>query len=236
MLMLMQIEQVRVSYGGVKALQGVSLDVPEGEMVGILGGNGAGKTTLVNTICGIVQPIFGDIYFEGQRINGLSPHAIVKLGIVQVPEGRGIFGTLSVLENLKVGAYLQKSGDGIEKSLDQVYKIFPVLKERKNQSGGSLSGGEQQMLAIGRALMANPRLLLMDEPTLGLSPLLRKEVMRITREINQGGTSIILVEQNARLTLGIVHRAVIIQNGQIVMQGSSEELLNNPSLRESYLS
>ena len=234
--MLMQIEQVKVSYGGVKALQGVSLDVPEGEMVGILGGNGAGKTTLVNTICGIVTPIFGDISFQGQRIIGLSPHAIVKLGIVQVPEGRGIFGTLSVLENLKVGAYLQKSGEAIEKSLDQVYKIFPVLKERKNQSGGSLSGGEQQMLAIGRALMANPRLLLMDEPTLGLSPLLRKEVMRATREINQGGTSIILVEQNARLTLRIAHRAVVLQNGQVVMQGSSQDLLQNPSLRESYLS
>jgi len=234
--MLMQIEQVKVSYGGVKALQGVSLDVPEGEMVGILGGNGAGKTTLVNTICGIVTPIFGDISFQGQRIIGLSPHAIVKLGIVQVPEGRGIFGTLSVLENLKVGAYLQKSGEAIEKFLDQVYKIFPVLKERKNQSGGSLSGGEQQMLAIGRALMANPRLLLMDEPTLGLSPLLRKEVMRATREINQGGTSIILVEQNARLTLRIAHRAVVLQNGQVVMQGSSQDLLQNPSLRESYLS
>jgi branched-chain amino acid transport system ATP-binding protein len=234
--MLMQIEQVRVSYGGVKALQDVSLDVPEGEIVGILGGNGAGKTTLVNTICGVVQPIFGDIYFEGQRINRLSPQAIVKLGIVQVPEGRGIFGTLSVLENLKVGAYLQKSRDLIEKSLGQVYKIFPVLKERRNQSGGSLSGGEQQMLAIGRAIMANPRLLLMDEPTLGLSPLLRKEVMQVTRKINQGGTSIILVEQNARLTLRITHRAVIIQNGQIVMHGSSEELLNDPSLRESYLS
>lgn len=234
--MLMQIEQVKVSYGGVKALQGVSLDVPEGEMVGILGGNGAGKTTLVNTICGIVTPIFGDISFQGQRIVGLSPHAIVKLGIVQVPEGRGIFGTLSVLENLKVGAYLQKSGEAIEKSLDQVYKIFPVLKERKNQSGGSLSGGEQQMLAIGRALMANPRLLLMDEPTLGLSPLLRKEVMRVTREINQGGTSIILVEQNARLTLRIAHRAIVLQNGLVVMQGSSQDLLQDPVLKESYLS
>jgi branched-chain amino acid transport system ATP-binding protein len=234
--MLMQIEQVKVSYGGVKALQGVSLDVPEGEMVGILGGNGAGKTTLVNTICGIVTPIFGDISFQGQRIVGLSPHAIVKLGIVQVPEGRGIFGTLSVLENLKVGAYLQKSGEAIEKSLDQVYKIFPVLKERKNQSGGSLSGGEQQMLAIGRALMANPRLLLMDEPTLGLSPLLRKEVMRVIREINQGGTSIILVEQNARLTLRIAHRAIVLQNGLVVMQGSSQDLLQDRVLKESYLS
>ena len=234
--MFMQIEQVRVSYGGVKALQGVSLHIQEGEVVGILGGNGAGKTTLVNTICGFVPPAEGDIWFKERKINGLPPHAIVKLGIVQVPEGRGIFGTLSVLENLKVGAYLQKSGEAMERSLEQVYQIFPVLKERKNQSGGSLSGGEQQMLAIGRALMASPRLLLMDEPTLGLSPLLRKEVIRVTKEINQGGTSIILVEQNARLTLRISHRAVVLQNGQVVMQGNSQVLLQDPFLRESYLS
>jgi branched-chain amino acid transport system ATP-binding protein len=234
--MFMQVEQVRVSYGGVRALQGVSLHVQEGEVVGILGGNGAGKTTLVNTICGVVPPTFGEIHFQGQRINGLSAHAVVKLGIVQVPEGRGIFSTLSVLENLRVGAYLQKSGETVEKSLEQIYQIFPILLERKNQSGGSLSGGEQQMLAIGRALMARPRLLLMDEPTLGLSPLVRKEVMRVIREINQGGTSIILVEQNARQTLRIAHRAIVLQNGQVAMQGSSQDLLQNPFLRESYLS
>ena len=234
--MLMRIEQVKVSYGGVQALLGVSLTVQEGEVVGILGGNGAGKTTLVNAICGLVPPAEGDIWFKERKINGLPPHAIVKLGIVQVPEGRGIFSTLSVLENLKIGAYLQKSGDAIERSLEQVYQIFPVLKERANQSGGSLSGGEQQMLAIGRGLMATPRLLLMDEPTLGLSPLLRKEVIRVTKEINQGGTSILLVEQNARMTLRVAHRAVILQNGQVVMQGSSQDLLQDPSLRESYLS
>jgi branched-chain amino acid transport system ATP-binding protein len=234
--MLMRIEKVKVSYGGVQALLGVSLDVQEGEVVGILGGNGAGKTTLVNTICGFISPAGGDIWFKERKINGLPPHAIVKLGIIQVPEGRGTFSTLSVLENLKIGAYLQKSGEAIEKSLEQVYQIFPVLKERKNQSGGSLSGGEQQMLAIGRGLMATPRLLLMDEPTLGLSPLLRKEVIRVTQEINQGGTSIILVEQNARLTLRVSHRAVVLQNGQVVMQGNSQVLLQDPFLRESYLS
>jgi len=220
----------------VKALQGVSMHVQEGEVVGILGGNGAGKTTLVNTICGIVPPLAGGVFFEDQKINGLSAHVVVKLGIVQVPEGRGIFSTLSVLENLRVGAYLQKSGEAVEKSLEQIYQIFPVLQERKNQSGGSLSGGEQQMLAIGRALMVNPRLLLMDEPTLGLSPLMRKEVMRVIREINQGGTSIILVEQNARQTLRIANRAIVLQNGQVVMQGISQDLLQNPFLRESYLS
>jgi branched-chain amino acid transport system ATP-binding protein len=234
--MLMQVENLKVSYGGVQALQGVSLHIQEGEVLGILGGNGAGKTTLVNTICGIVPATAGKVFFQDRKINGLSAHAIVKLGIVQVPEGRGIFSTLSVLENLRVGAYLQKSGEAVEKSLEQIYQIFPVLQERKNQSGGSLSGGEQQMLAIGRALMANPRLLLMDEPTLGLSPLMRREVMRVIREINQGGTSIILVEQNARQTLRIAHRAVVLQNGQVVMQGNSEELSKDPLLRESYLS
>ncbi len=234
--MFMQVEQVKVNYGGVKALQGVSIHVQKGEVVGILGGNGAGKTTLVNTICGIVPATEGKVFFQGQKINGLSAHSVVKLGIVQVPEGRGIFSTLSVLENLKIGAYLQKSGEAVERSLEQIYGIFPVLKERSGQNGGSLSGGEQQMLAIGRALMAAPRLLLMDEPTLGLSPLLRKEVMRVTREINQRGTSIILVEQNARQTLRVAHRAVVLQNGRVAIQGSSQDLLQNPVLRESYLS
>jgi branched-chain amino acid transport system ATP-binding protein len=233
--MLMRVEDLRVSYGGVKALQGVSLQIQEKEVVGILGGNGAGKTTLVNTVCGFVPPVSGEIYFKERKINGLAPHAIVKLGIVQVPEGRGIFGTLSVLENLKIGAYLQKAEEQVGKNLDRIYETFPVLKERKGQSGGSLSGGEQQMLAIARALMASPELLLMDEPTLGLSPLLGKEVMRVTTQINRGGTSIILVEQNARLTLRIAHRAVVLQNGRVVMQGSSQELLQDPSLRESYL-
>ncbi len=233
--MLLQVEEVRVSYGGVKALQGVSLQVQEKEVVGILGGNGAGKTTLVNTVCGFIPPISGDIYFKERKINGLAPHAIVKLGIVQVPEGRGIFGTLSVLENLKIGAYLQKSEAQMGRNLDRIYETFPVLKERRGQSGGSLSGGEQQMLAIGRALMASPELLFMDEPTLGLSPLLGKEVMRVTTQINQGGTSIILVEQNARLTLRIAHRAVVLQNGLVAVQGTSQELLQHPSLRESYL-
>jgi len=232
----MQAEEIRVSYGGVRALQGVSLHVEEGEIIALLGGNGAGKTTLVNTISGIVPLLSGNIVFQGQRIRGLSPHKIVRLGIIQVPEGRGIFSTLSVLENLRVGAYLQKSAAKMEKILERVYAIFPILRERENQSGGSLSGGEQQMLAIGRGLMAGPKLLLMDEPTLGLSPLMRKEVMRVTKEINDSGVSIILVEQNARLTLKIAHRGVVLQNGMVAVQGSSRELLQNSSLRESYLS
>ena len=234
--MLLQIKQIRVNYGGIQALLGVSLDVQPGQIMCILGGNGAGKTTMVNTICGFVIPASGEIWFKGEKINGISPHLTVKLGIVQVPEGRGIFSTLSVLENLKIGAYLVTSKERVGKILEQIYEIFPVLKERRYQTAGSLSGGEQQMLAIGRALMSSPQLLLMDEPTLGLSPLLRNEVARVTKQINQGGTTIILVEQNAHMSLRISHMGIVLQNGQVVMQGTSNELLNSPLLRESYLS
>jgi len=234
--MFLNIDHVKVNYGGIQALLGVSLCVQEKEIVCILGGNGAGKTTLVNAICGFLSPLAGQILFKGENIIGIPPHLIVKLGIIQVPEGRGIFGTLSVWENLRVGAFLEKSNEKIRKSLEQIYGMFPVLEQRKKQSGGSLSGGEQQMLAIGRALMASPQVLLMDEPTLGLSPLMCQEVMRATRKINQDGTSIILVEQNARMSLQVAHRAVVVQNGLIVLEGLSEELLNNPLLRESYLS
>jgi branched-chain amino acid transport system ATP-binding protein len=234
--MLLQIKEIKVNYGGIQALLGVSLDVQPGQIMCILGGNGAGKTTMVNTICGFVTPVSGEIWFKGEKINGISPHLIVKLGIVQVPEGRGIFSTLSVLENLKIGAYLVKSKERVRKILEQIYEIFPVLKERRYQTAGSLSGGEQQMLAIGRALMSSPQLLLMDEPTLGLSPLMRNEVARVTKQINQGGTTIILVEQNAHMSLRISHMGIVLQNGQVAMQGTSTELLNNPLLRESYLS
>jgi branched-chain amino acid transport system ATP-binding protein len=234
--MLLQIKKIKVNYGGIQALLGVSLDVQPGQIMCILGGNGAGKTTMVNTICGFVIPASGEIWFKGEKINGISPHLTVKLGIVQVPEGRGIFSTLSALENLKIGAYLVTSKERVGKILEQIYEIFPVLKARKYQTAGSLSGGEQQMLAIGRALMSSPQLLLMDEPTLGLSPLIRNEVARVTKQINQGGTTIILVEQNAHLSLRISHMGIVLQNGQVVMQGTSNELLNSPLLRESYLS
>jgi branched-chain amino acid transport system ATP-binding protein len=234
--MLLQIKKINVNYGGIQALLGVSLDVQPGQIMCILGGNGAGKTTMVNTICGFVIPASGEIWFKGEKINGISPHLTVKLGIVQVPEGRGIFSTLSVLENLRIGAYLVKSKERMGKNLEHIEEIFPVLKERKYQTAGSLSGGEQQMLAIGRALMSSPQLLLMDEPTLGLSPLIRNEVARVTKQINQGGTTIILVEQNAHMSLRISHMGIVLQNGQVAMQGTSNELLNNPLLRESYLS
>ncbi len=234
--MILQIKEVKVNYGGVQALLGVSLDMQEGEIVCVLGGNGAGKTTLANTICGLVRPSSGEIRYQGKKINGLPPHAIVKEGIVQVPEGRGIFSTLTVLENLRIGAYLQSSKKEMLESLEKIYAIFPILNKRKNQLGGSLSGGEQQMLAIGRGLMAGPQLLLLDEPTLGLSPLMRKEVVAVTKKINQTGTSIILVEQDAHMALRISHKGLVLQNGQVVMQGSSQELLNNPTLKETYLS
>jgi branched-chain amino acid transport system ATP-binding protein len=234
--MLLEIKNLKVHYGGVQALQDVSLDIKEGEIVCLLGGNGAGKTTLANTISGLVEPGSGEIWFNGKKINGLPPHVIVKLGIAQVPEGREIFGTLTVLENLKIGAYLTPLKKELEQSLEQVYDIFPILSERRNQLGGNLSGGEQQMLAIGRGLMACPKLLVLDEPTLGLSPIMRKEVATVTKKINQSGTSIILVEQDAQMALRISNRGLVLQNGQVVMQGPCSELLDNPELRESYLS
>ena len=234
--MLLHMEEVDVRYGGIQALREVSLSIGQGEILTVLGANGAGKTTLVNAVCGFEPPTTGRVWFQGDEITGLAPHAIVRLGIVQVPEGRGIFGTLSVLENLRVGAYLLKDTQRVQRTLAEVYEIFPVLRDRRRQSAGSLSGGEQQMLAIGRALMAGPKLLLMDEPTLGLSPMMRKEVERVTRRINEAGTSIMLVEQNARMALRVAHKGVVLQNGQIVLRGTSSDLLNDPSLRESYLS
>ena len=234
--MLLQVNEINVSYGGVKALLGVSLDMEEGEIVCVLGGNGAGKSTLANTICGLVTPRSGEVRFKGKKINGLSPSAIVALGIVQIPEGRGIFGTMSVLENLKIGAYLHPSKKELLSSLEHIYEFFPALRERSNQLGGSLSGGEQQMLAIGRGLMARPRLLIMDEPTLGLSPMMRKEVGQVTKKINLSGTSIIFVEQDAQMALRISHKGIVLQNGEVVLRGASKDLLNDPVLKESYLS
>lgn len=231
--MLLEIKEIKVNYGGVHALRGISLSVADGEVVCILGGNGAGKTSLANTISGLVKPAGGEIVFRGEKIGGLPPHAIVKRGVVQVPEGRGIFGSLTVLENLRVGAYLHPAE--IESKLERIYNIFPRLKERGRQLGGSLSGGEQQMLAIGRGLMAEPKLLILDEPTLGLSPVMRREVAAVTKRINEDGVGIILIEQDARIALKVSHKGVVLQNGELVMQGSSRELLDDPSLRESYL-
>lgn len=233
--MILEIHDLSLNYGGVQALEGVTLNLREGEILSVLGGNGAGKTSLVNTICGLLQPSRGEILFRGKRINGLPPHTLVKLGIVQVPEGRGIFSTLTVMENLKCGAYLSTDKKTTRESLEKVFAVFPVLEKRKNQLGGNLSGGEQQMLAIGRGLMAGPKLLILDEPTLGLSPLMRQEVARVIQTINSTGTSIILVEQDARMALRISHRGVVMQTGRIIMEGTGLDLLNNPALQEGYL-
>jgi len=233
--MILEIHDLSLNYGGVQALEGVTLNLREGEILSVLGGNGAGKTSLVNTICGLLKPSRGEILFRGKRINGLPPHTLVKLGIVQVPEGRGIFSTLTVMENLKCGAYLSTDKKTTRESLEKVFAVFPVLEKRKNQLGGNLSGGEQQMLAIGRGLMAGPKLLILDEPTLGLSPLMRQEVARVIQTINSTGTGIILVEQDARMALRISHRGVVMQTGRIIMEGTGLDLLNNPALQEGYL-
>jgi branched-chain amino acid transport system ATP-binding protein len=232
---ILEVKELSLNYGGVKALEGVSLNLKEGEILSVLGGNGAGKTTLVNTLSGLAQPSKGEILYRGKPIHGLSPHKLVEMGIVQVPEGRGIFSTLTVLENLKVGAYLGSKKQSNHDSLEKIFAIFPVLRERKNQMGGSLSGGEQQMLAIGRGLMAAPKLLILDEPTLGLSPLMRQEVARVTQTINRTGTSIILVEQDANMALRISHRGLVMQIGRVVLEGKGLDLLNNPALQEGYL-
>jgi len=233
---ILHIKDLHVHYSGIKALNGVSFKVGEGEMIGILGSNGAGKTTLANAVCGLIKPVSGEIYFKGKKISDQSPHTVVKQGIIQVPEGRGIFCTLTVLENLLMGGYLIKSKKKLSETLEKIFAVFPVLLNRKDQLAGNLSGGEQQMLAIGRGLMAGPQLLILDEPTLGLSPLVRKEVGRVAQKINGDGTSIILIEQDARLALKITQRAVVLQNGRIIIQGNSKELLNDSGLRESYLS
>lgn len=233
--MLLEIKELRVHYGLAEALKGISLKVDEGEAVSIVGANGAGKTTILWTVSGLKKPTSGEIWFQGKRIDGMPACNIVKLGIAQVPEGRMIFTPMTVLDNLKIGAYLRKDEDGIAQDLDNMYRHFPILKERCSQLAGSLSGGQQQMLAIARALMARPKLLLMDEPSTGLSPLLVTELSNIIRDINQGGISIILVEQNARMAFELARRAYILEVGNIVQEGRTEELANSEVVRKAYL-
>ena len=233
--MLLEIKDLRVHYGTGEALRGISLNIDEGAVVSIVGANGAGKTTILRTISGLKKPTAGEIWFQGKRIDGIPAHNIVKLGIAQVPEGKMLFAPMTVLDNLKIGAYLRKDKDMIARDLDNIYQHFPILKERRGQLAGSLSGGQQQMLAIARALMASPRLLLMDEPSTGLSPLLVTEVGNIIRDINQGGISIILVEQNARMAFKLAKRAYILEVGSIVLEGSTEELANSELVKKAYL-
>jgi branched-chain amino acid transport system ATP-binding protein len=233
--MLLEVNDLVVHYGGVIAVGGVSFQVPEGAVVSLIGANGAGKSTILRTISGLKAPTTGDLRFQGHSIAGSTPHALVHLGIAHVPEGRHLFPKMTVRENLLMGAYLQPDWQETAEILAMVFEHFPHLRERLSQRAGSLSGGEQQMLAIGRALMARPKLLLLDEPSLGLSPLMTAEIGRIIREINQRQVSIVLVEQNARLALTLGHHGYVLETGQIVLQGHTSDLLADDRVKRAYL-
>lgn len=233
---MLSLRDIHASYGPVLALRGVSLDVPHGGIVAVLGANGAGKTSTLRAISGLLRPSQGSIEFDGERIDGRAPERLVKLGISQVPEGRQTFTEMTVMENLRLGAYLRSDGNGVKRDIDRVFSYFAVLGERRKQAAGLLSGGEQQMLAIGRALMAQPRLLLLDEPSLGLAPLLVREIFRIIKAINEEeGIAILLVEQNANLSLEIAQHGYVLQTGSVVLEASAENLRGNESVRQSYL-
>jgi branched-chain amino acid transport system ATP-binding protein len=233
--MMLELKSVSSGYGAIEALKSIDIRIDEGEVVTLIGANGAGKSTTLRSITGLVTPTRGDIVFEGRKLNGTPTHQITALGISMVPEGRAIFANLTVLENLEMGAYLQKDRSQNARNLERVFTLFPRLKERRKQSGGTLSGGEQQMLAIGRALMAQPRLLLLDEPSLGLAPLLVHAIFGAIDTINKEGTTILLVEQNANAALRHSHRAYVLETGTIVMEGPSEKVASDPRVKEAYL-
>jgi branched-chain amino acid transport system ATP-binding protein len=233
--MLLEVRDVSVRYAGAVVLNGVSLNVNEGEIVTIIGSNGAGKTTILRTISGLKRPATGEIIFQGKKIEKTLAQNIVKMGIGHVPEGRDLFPGMPVVDNLKLGAYLQRDKNQIAQNLEKVFRTFPVLKARKNQHAGTLSGGEQQMLAIARALMGGPFLLLLDEPSTGLAPIVVREIGKIVREINRSGTSVLLVEQNARLALKLAHRGYVLETGSVVLQGKSEDLIVDERVKKAYL-
>ncbi|WP_059171751.1 ABC transporter ATP-binding protein [Bacillus sp. FJAT-27445] len=232
---MLKVDGINVFYGNIQALKGVSLEINEGEIVTLIGANGAGKSTLLKTISGLLKPKQGQIQFEGNSIAGKAAQSIVKLGISHVPEGRRVFSNMSVEENLELGAFLRKDKAGIKEDFHKVYDLFPRLLERKKQQAGTLSGGEQQMLAMGRALMARPRLLLLDEPSMGLAPLLVKTIFRIITEINATGTTILLVEQNAHMALSIANRAYVIETGRVILSGTAAELNESEQIKMAYL-
>jgi len=234
--MLLEVKDLKVSYGKIQAIKGISLNVKQGEIVTLVGANGAGKTTLLKTISGILKPSEGVINFEGKDIQGIAPHDRVIEGLCQAPEGRGIFPGMTVLENLEMGKYARKDWKNeLKEDLDRMYHLFPRLKERQNQAGGTLSGGEQQMLSIGRALMSRPRLLLLDEPSMGLAPMFIQQIFNIIREIQTQGVSILLVEQNAAQALSCANRAYILETGNIVKEGAGKDLLNDEAIKKAYL-
>ncbi|MBQ1539811.1 MAG: ABC transporter ATP-binding protein [Desulfovibrio sp.] len=232
---MLELRQVNTYYGKIQALQDVSIRVDDGEIVTLIGANGAGKSTTLMTVCGILHPRSGEIVWNGAPIHQLPPHDIVKLGISQVPEGRLIFPELTVRENLDLGAFLRSDRDGIASDMDYVFELFPILKERISQQGGTLSGGEQQMLAVGRALMARPKLLLLDEPSLGLAPIIIQQIFSIIQKVNADGTTVFLVEQNANQALRIAHRGYVMENGRIAMEGRASDLLASEEVRKAYL-
>lgn len=232
---MLEINNINVYYGAIHALKGVSVSVAEGQIVTLIGANGAGKSTTLRTISGLLKPKEGQIIFEGKSIVGTPAHNIVKLGISQVPEGRRIFANMTVLENLELGAYTRSDSKEIRADMDKVFSRFPRLAERRAQMAGTLSGGEQQMLAMGRALMSRPRLLLLDEPSMGLAPLLVKEIFSIIQEINAAGTTILLVEQNANMALSIAHKAYVLETGRITLSGTAKELAESEAVRKAYL-
>ena len=234
-MIMLKVNDLVVRYGVIEAIKGISFEVDDGEIVTLIGANGAGKTTTMHTISGLLKAYSGSIILDDKDITKVPPHKIVEMGVAQCPERRRVFASLSVEDNLLLGAYTRKDNDGIEKDLDNVYELFPRLLERREQLAGTLSGGEQQMLAMGRALMAKPKIMLLDEPSMGLSPLLVREIFDIIKDINSQGVTILLVEQNAKMALGIANRAYVIETGKIVMSGSGQELLNSEDIKKAYL-
>lgn len=232
---MLEVKDIKVYYGLIQAIKGVSFEVNQGEVVALIGANGAGKTTILHTVSGLLQPKEGSVLFEGTDITKVPGHKIVSMGMAHVPEGRRVFANLSVYQNLKMGAYIQKDKAVIDENLERIYKHFPRLQERRNQMAGTLSGGEQQMLAMGRALMSSPKMILMDEPSMGLSPLLVKEVFSIIEYCHESGITILLVEQNAKMALGISDRAYVLETGNITMSGSAKEMLENEDVKKAYL-
>lgn len=232
---MLEVKNLKVHYGVIQAIKGISFEVNEGEVIALIGANGAGKTTTLQTITGMLKPSEGEIFFEGQDIVKVPGHKIVSMGMAHVPEGRRVFAELSVYENLKLGAYTRKDKNEIAESLAKVYKSFPRLEERKNQLAGTLSGGEQQMLAMGRALMSKPKIILMDEPSMGLSPIFVNEIFDIIKEVSESGTTVLLVEQNAKKALSIADRAYVLETGSITLEGKADDLLHDESVQKAYL-
>lgn len=232
---MLEIKNLEVYYGMIQAIKGISFEVNQGEIIALIGANGAGKTTILHSVTGLLPAKAGSIIFEGSDITKVPGYKIVSQGMAHVPEGRRVFADLSVYQNLKLGAYTRKDKDEIQQTLEMVYKKFPRLEERKNQSAGTLSGGEQQMLAMGRALMSHPKIILMDEPSMGLSPIFVNEIFNIIQEVSAGGTTVLLVEQNAKKALSIADRAYVLETGKITLEGDAKELMNNDSVKKAYL-